>query len=350
MLGLWIDQPSGGIINIAFAGGVGDNSARLAGLIPQGAQFALRTVTRTIADLEAVRDKVLGDVNGLSDAGISVRLLAVDIPANEVVVGVTDMSDFAVAQLRERFGDSVRVEYASPAPTSCTGRESCYVAPLRAGLSGAPAGVAIGNRCSLAFQIHYNQSVQWLTAGHCAQTPGVSWYHAANQSWPLGQIIATCWPQCNWSDAARGGNVPTSMHGQAVYGSASDSGWWPVKDEQGWDADHIGDAVCLNARKAAAVRCGTLRYIGRICYQGNPCTLWFDNMRFADYASQYGDSGGATHSGYTPSGVTAYGVQSGCTNPDQSTGVCLGYGVYSHIARIGVELGILTCSTQYPCP
>jgi hypothetical protein len=54
-------------------------------------------------------------------------------------------------------------------------------------------------------------------------------------------------------------------------------------------------------------RCGTIHSIGTMCYQGNPCTLWFDERRFATYANQSGDSGGAVHSGIISGAVRATG-------------------------------------------
>jgi hypothetical protein len=113
---------------------------------------------------------------------------------------------------------------------------------------------------------------------------------------------------------------------------------------QSTSQDDPGDVTCLNARKAEPVRCGTIHSIGRITYAGG---VYFDGMRFATYASQYGDSGGATHSPLG-SGVTAYGVQSGCTNMVGT--VCQGYGVYSHIGYIVAELGVTVCTLSNPCP
>jgi hypothetical protein len=192
--------------------------------------------------------------------------------------------------------------------------------------------------------------VQWLTAGHCAPDPGGQvWYHAGNSAQPLGTIFKSCWPACTYSDAARGGNINNTYASYKVYQSGNSAGV-SVTASQALNADDPGDYTCLNARMATGWRCGTINSIGTMCYQGNPCTLWFDEQRFATYADQSGDSGGAVHSAIISGGVRAYGVQSGCTN--LQNGVCAGYSVYSHIARILQELGpgLTVCTWTATCP
>ena len=103
------------------------------------------------------------------------------------------------------------------------------------------------------------------------------WYEAGNQAWGIGRIYGTCWPTCTYSDAARAGNISTTYASHKVYQSGNANGV-SVTVQQGFNADDIGDTVCLNARKAEAWRCGTIQSIGTMCYQGNPCTLWFEEQ------------------------------------------------------------------------
>lgn len=354
--GHWIDQPAGGVIRIAFVGGAERHRPALAALVPPGAQLALVDVKYTLADLEGVDARIRSDVDALIAQGINVGHYYVDVTRNKVVVGVRNPGDAVDAALTALYGDVVVTEISNPAPTGCTSRENCIGPPLRAGISGAPAGTALAYRCSIAFLVHKNAATQWLTAGHCAQTVAPSttspcpasycWYHAGNSSWGIGKIYGTCWPSCNYSDAARAGNINTTYASHKVYQSGNANGV-SVTVQQGYNADDIGDYVCLNARKAEAWRCGYIQSIATMCYEGDPCTLWFLEQRFANYASQYGDSGGAVHSAIITSGVRAYGVHSGCTN--LVNGVCQGYGVYSHIYRIGQELGVSVCTVTNPC-
>jgi hypothetical protein len=360
--GHWIDQPAGGVIVVAFAGDAEKREPELRPLVPPGAELQVRNVKHTAAELEAVREQIKGVLSDLGRAGIRVGLLYTDLPTNRVIVGVVDLDSAATARLEALYRDAVATESSSPVATACTGRESCYGPPLRAGISVAPDNVVLHNRCSMAFLVRQGSYVQWLTAGHCAPSVNSTvWYHAGNGpvnptagSWPIGTIKATCWPQCNYSDAARGGNINNTYASKIVYGQGAPNGW-PVNTAQGYNVDNVGDQVCLNARKAELWRCGTIQNDNAyICYEFNPngtCKIWFNEMRTASYASMYGDSGGAVHSPLqVPSySVVAYGVHSGCTLTFQ-TDTCDGFGIYSHIYRVSQELGVTVCSAINPCP
>jgi hypothetical protein len=165
--------------------------------------------------------------------------------------------------------------------------------------------------------------------------------------------MATCWPQCSYSDAARADICCTALISRIVYTSGAPSGW-PVYAGQGYNVDNVGDQVCLNARKAETWRCGTIQndnaYICYQYYQNGTCQIWFYEQRLASYASMYGDSGGATHSPLqVPSySVVAYGVHSGCYGTWQGD-TCNGFGIYSHIYRVSQELGVTVCSAVNEC-
>jgi hypothetical protein len=341
--GHWIDQQAGGVITVAFTAGSGTSVSALTARLPRNAKLRVVEVERSLASLEALEDEIRRDVRKLSEDGISVRHHFVDIPGNRVVVGVPD-PDGAAGKLEARYGDRVVPEYSNPVSTACTGKESCFGPPLRAGISVAPPGTSIGNRCSMGFMVKQGTNVQWLTAGHCAKTVGVTFAHAGNPNWVIGTIKATCWPNCLYSDAARGGNINSTFASNHVF---RNNATWPVAAVQPRNADDVGDVTCLNARKNNSIRCGTITSIGSICYTGNP-TVCFDEMRFANYSSAFGDSGGAVHSAFVNPGVTAYGGHSGCTNL-AGDGTCIGRGVYSHIARITQELGVSVCRTGNSC-
>jgi hypothetical protein len=340
--GHWIDQPAGGIITVAFNGGADKHLADLQRIAPPASEVRVLDVPYSLADLRDLAARVESDFYTLLNDGVQLAHWGVDISENRVIVGVIGLNDDMRAYLEGRYGDAVVAVPADPQVTGCTGRESCIGPPLRAGISGAPSGTGYDNRCSIAFLLHYGSYTQWLTAGHCAQTTGVVWYHAGNPSWPIGTIKATCWPQCNYSDAARAGNVSSTYASQKVYLTTSST--FNVTGSQGYNGDDEGNITCINARRSG-YDCGYIDHIGTMNYGG----VWFYEMRFATYQSYYGDSGGAVHS--YPSGyynVVAYGVQSGCT--DLEDGVCVGLGVYSHIYRVLQEIGGSVCSTNDPCP
>jgi hypothetical protein len=337
--GHWIDQPAGGVITVAFTAGNSHRDSDIAKVVPAGAAFRTVTVDHSLQDLNDAADAIWRDREALRKQGVEIGHIAVDPSTNQVVVGLR-RGDLGAEQasLRAAYGSSIATVYSNPETTGCTGRNTCPGPPLRAGISGAPKG---SFQCSMAFlvQVGSGTTVNMLTAGHCARTLGVAWVHGDNNSWPLGTVKETCYPSCQYSDAARIGAMTTAQKSDRVY-RTSTGGYSRVLDWIGYLDDHPGDFVCLSARFGGdGFRCGTLQYKGRITYQDG---TYFDNMRFADYAGQYGDSGGAVHGGYTSNGVLAYGVQSGCTNLVNN--VCEGLNVYSSIARIMVELGVYVCN------
>ena len=100
--GHWIDQPAGGIIVVAFAGDAEKREPDLRPLLPPGAELQVRNVKHTVAELEALREQIKGDLSDLGRAGIRVGLLYTDLPKNQVIVGVADLDSVATARLEIR--------------------------------------------------------------------------------------------------------------------------------------------------------------------------------------------------------------------------------------------------------
>jgi hypothetical protein len=346
--GHWIDQRNGGVITIAFTRNAVGHRNALNRLVPAGAELRLVDVPFALADLKAVEDRITSERDALLADGIEVSFWGTDISENRVRIGIVDFTDQKAAVLRARYDNMVLVMPADPVPTACTSKETCIGPPLRGGISGAPANTAYRNRCSLGFLVRAGTSVQWLTAGHCAPTVGVRWYQGANTNWDIGTIRATCWPQCNFSDAARGGNISNTYASTKVWlnnlGEMRN-----ISAQQGFNLDDEGDMTCLNGRRSeAGARCGYIEFVGNWTYPGG---VFFNELRFATYAHKYGDSGGAVHS-YVTSNFTyvAYGVHSGCTAAIDANDNCTGLSMYSHIYRVGQELTVTVCTTARPCP
>ena len=345
--GHWIDQRAGGIITVAFTQNAASHRALLEALVPTGAQLRLVEVRYALADLEAVEDRITKDRDRLLADGVEVSFWGTDISENRVAVGVIDLTARKEQVLQTRYGDMILAVAADPVPTACTSKEACFGPPLRGGVSAAPANVVFRERCSIAFLVHSGSNVQWLTAGHCAQVLGVPWFQGANPNWGIGSIQATCWPQCDFSDAARGGSIPNVL--------ASDKVWLNylgdmrnISASQGVNDDDEGDMTCLNARRSeASARCGTMQFVGNWTYQGG---VFYRDFRFATYAHKYGDSGGAVQSPVTPNFTyVAYGVHSGCTLPLDANDNCTGLSMYSHVSLVGQELGVTVCTSVQPC-
>jgi hypothetical protein len=95
--------------------------------------------------------------------------------------------------------------------------------------------------------------------------------------------------------------------------------------------DQIGDLVCLSAKMAAAVRCGTVTGLHGH-HQIQPGVV-LDEQYYANYAWQGGDSGGAVFYG-----ARAIGIQSGFAGS---------WATFSHIhyaqSRTGAWVNVDNC-------
>jgi hypothetical protein len=343
--GVWIDQPNGGIIKVAFAGDADQHRAAIQALAPPGSTVDVVDVRYSMAELEAVLARVEDARIQLKAEGIWVRELGIDPEPNRVELAVADLTDAAVAELHARFGDGIIVEQSgNPTFTGCIDRYHCVGPPIRAGIA-APTNAYVP--CSLGFLVRAWGAVGWLTAGHCAPNVGAVWAHDGIN---IGTIRATCWPHCNYSDAARAGELNANFSSFHVYNGPNSR--VAVTASQCTNCDLKGDYTCLNARRTAGWRCGTINDIRRVDY-GN---VYFWEQRYATFPAYNGDSGGAVHSHIINYGVRAHGIQSGCEDWGGAPGCEPGDGrlngraIYSHIARVSQELGVTVCTSSAPCP
>lgn len=151
---------------------------------------ALFPVTRTLAELDTLMERVTGDDAALQAQGVRFTSVSVDIPGNVVEVGVEELTAAVEATLQSRYGPAVRAFSEGPIVEGKRRRD--YWNPVIAGIA-----ISYGDRgehiCtgSFAFLGQYllqgNQTFRGqMTAGHCGEAaPNALWYQGGQ---PLGQV------------------------------------------------------------------------------------------------------------------------------------------------------------------
>lgn len=321
--GLWVDQAAGGVIHMGFTSGIERHRQAALALAPREAEIEVHTTARSLTELDELQAFIDGDVAFQESVGADIQMSMVNTPLNVVTIGVGPLSAESRRALDERYGDdAIEVLHGGRgSTTACTSRSNCIGPPLRGGVSGSYG-------CSLAYYVVQDGDYRILTAGHCAALFS-SWSHAGVA---LGTMVSRSWAQNKTADAATiSGASAASLKSNRVY--ATGAGYSQLTSSQASSADYVGQAVCLSARMADAVRCGQIRSKDvTITLSG----VTLKNQRVASYSYQSGDSGGAV---YSATRTSAYGVQSGCLDVT-GDGVCdPNWPTYSHIGHIRNELG-----------
>jgi streptogrisin D len=174
--GMWLDQQSGTVVvNVV------DEQAA-AQVHSAGAKA--QVVSRTMAQLESVRDQLLAGQPADTSVGIDVR-------TNQVVVQVGKAAAAGgLTTAAGRFGSAVRVEHIDGSFDM-----------LMSG--GDPIVASNGGRCSLGFNTTGNTGV---TAGHCTASIG-QWYDGWTGQY-YGPSIATSFPGNDFGLIRNDGGLP----------------------------------------------------------------------------------------------------------------------------------------------
>jgi hypothetical protein len=91
--GLWTDQQRGGLLVIQFVGDAEEFRSTVARLAPSGAAFELRSVNRSMGDLEALKSAIERDWAEVERLGVSMYAVGLSIRTNQVRVSVSAMSE-----------------------------------------------------------------------------------------------------------------------------------------------------------------------------------------------------------------------------------------------------------------
>ncbi len=180
--GFYFDQHARGIPVFLFAGDVSAMRSRVADQLPDGMDFAVEQVPRTLSQLRETRDAIAASFDDLRAAGIRVMSAGLDISDNQVVVGIEGLTDSSKREVLSRFGEGLRFEERKPAQSDACPVSNCR--PIKGGIK--MVGSQTGKPCTAGFIVRRetNNALSMLTAGHCiwVQDPngnplGDNWYH-----------------------------------------------------------------------------------------------------------------------------------------------------------------------------
>jgi hypothetical protein len=182
--GLYIDQKSGGVIDIAIAQQEELGQGILA-LVPPGAEFRVRHVLYTQRELQMLQEVVSGDIPDLTARGVAITSVGVDPSANRLRVGVVGSTAIVAQDLIRRYGPAITVVEGEPYTFgACVSRNNCP-APLKGGLTitDANQGICTSGLVGRPIDPPAVPVLRMLTAGHCIdQATGgsglnVNWSH-----------------------------------------------------------------------------------------------------------------------------------------------------------------------------
>ena len=317
--GVYVDQQ--GTMRLGFTGGTeGLASQRLIETQDDpetAARMQAFAATRSLGDLESLRDRVIDAIPDLRRAGIQISEVAVDIRDNTVRVGVADLDPKIREVLAERFEGLEIFEQPISVPDDRFDTSN----PMR-------AGVAITG-CTSAWKARdrTNSQLVMLTAGHCApgtsgttNGPGAGFNQGTNPNGTtrlVGTVDQTTWLFPNTGPTGnRTGSGPAdalrvpfqvgSLPWLYAYDSANSGGFTdgeeaPVSGVDGTVV--IGTSICSAGRNSPGNQigganwknCGTVSQVNtaRVFSRsaGSPDRFTILNANAADHISIPGDSG-----------------------------------------------------------
>lgn len=322
--GAWVDHKLDGALVVQLTEDLAQYRAEIASLAPAEARLHFTTVNHTSATLTTSLEQISADLPDLSANGIHITDVILRPSENVLLVMVDGLTEAVTRYLTDRYGgDGVLRVVGSDASgaTGCVSRSNCPGPPLRAGIGASSPS------CSLSF-VSYKASnpsqYHLLTAGHCGSNGG-TWKH---NGVPIGTMSADSTYNGSTADAALIGPITANQISRWTY-KRYHTVYVMTSRDSAFD-DIEGDLVCLAAKQDEYVRCGAIQGFGT--HQIEP-GVYVSNQRYANYAWQGGDSGGAVLYG-----SRAIGIQSGYAGT---------WATYSHIhyaqSRTGSWVNVSNC-------
>lgn len=187
--GLYFDQASGGVVDIATIGDpitVGNSVAKW---IPSGAAYRVRHVEHSLNELDLLQARITEERGDWATVGLVLFTVGVDVLDNQVAITAT-FTPSQEAAFVARYGSAASLRIGPrPEPAACVDRHNCRN-PMKGGLAIASSNGIACTSGYLGRNVSGLTNLYLLTAGHCIDpTHGsglaATWYH------PAGTAIGT---------------------------------------------------------------------------------------------------------------------------------------------------------------
>jgi YD repeat-containing protein len=320
--GVYIDYVQGGLVYVGFKTNSSTHMAALQSRFDYPAKLRsfVVTPTRTLAELEALREQISDDVNTLEAGGIGdIVSVGQNEEGNRTEVGMPTPTATAQTTLTTRYGLGVVVVQSTVAEQASRRDTHQH---LDAGLHIYHDFAGSRTNCTNAFTAKRFRGGKWkyytLTAGHCGPD-GSSWKQGDRG---IGSIAI--------KDYVDGGNmdaafirIPHSRTSNRVRLNVEKRRVVPTHEP--WDNEHPGKRYCSSGAGLNRLSCGKLVSRGFTWHYSNGTST--RNLRRATYQCAGGDSGGPIfRKSYGKEGVVAAGLHKGVHLVDGTA-----YCVYSHV-------------------
>lgn len=325
--GIYIDQKSGGVVNIGFKANtkitVEKHLDELRELYEEE-KLNIYFTEYSEDELNKIADNVFQNRSNFMEKGLDIVSVNVDLPTQKINIGVKEKSSAKKAAkllLAEVDEENVLAEMGLNVDIFNIKEEEVRKAQAQPSDKFRPiqAGLRIKNTtedrsCTSAFSVQKDSDFYVLTAGHCTENVGDRFEQGGARFGKTADFNFGGSVDAALIELTKGSDDATYY----VFGNYK-SEYNSITEVQRTRDETIGDTVCISGSQMKRVKCGTLEstnWRGNI-ESPNGDIQYFTNMRQASYSEVQGDSGGPIFYG-----GTAIGVHSADT------------GVYTHISEI----------------
>ncbi|MDF2650843.1 MAG: hypothetical protein K0Q73_6648 [Paenibacillus sp.] len=307
--GLFIDQKSGGIVNIGFKDDINIDKIKkdIINIIGDTKRVKFFKAIYSEKELKAIHLKI--DELAQSNQSNEFKILSVntDIKNQRIEVGIQTYNPTTSKYAQELINNEAVVVIEAQENKDMS--RSAYTRPLEGGLEI----YTYNGTCTGAFSAYDSTGYYYITAGHCGSIGN----SVGQGNAIIGNITKRSYGA--YSDAAAIAISPNDASWYLYLNSSRASNF---NSHEGYNADNVGDYVCKSGR-TTGFDCG---FIQSVDYSGFWGITYFTDIRTASFQSQPGDSGSPVFTGQTIKGVLK--------------GTAGSYAAYSHISWVMSNLSI----------